>query len=456
MKLTSININIITTARRTYLLAFVLIAMALLPGCKKYLDITPVGRVMPQTLKDYRAIMTEAYASANKERSITAYRSDEIQVDNPDSYDLEMINNPFTWNENGIEYNSTTHDWRGMYKIIFYTNVVIHDGINAKEGARADIDQLVGEAYLLRAYTYFILVNTYGAPYNAATAASDKAVPLVTAIDLEKVSERNSVKEIYDFILSDISEGKKLLNLDSYENKYSYRFTTVAADALEARVNLYMKNYQASLDAAKRVLVKKSGLVDLNAANSLLPNDYTSSENILALEKLFPSGLDRPMRVSEELKALYNATDLRKAAYFTAAGNFLSVKKVANDKYRSSFRTGEIYLIASEASAGVNNYAAAKTYLNQLKKVRFTPDGYTAEESRINQMPDGEFAAEIANERARELAFEGHRWFDLRRTTRPRIVHKLGGKEYVLNAGDTRYTILIPRDAILNNSLLLK
>ena len=40
--------------------------------------------------------------------------------------------------------------------------------------------------------------------------------------------------------------------------------------------------------------------------------------------------------------------------------------------------------------------------------------------------------AEIQEERTKELAFEGHRWFDLRRTTRPRIEKVLNGQAYLL------------------------
>ena len=59
---------------------------------------------------------------------------------------------------------------------------------------------------------------------------------------------------------------------------------------------------------------------------------------------------------------------------------------------------------------------------------------------------------EILNERTRELAFEGHRWFDLRRTTRPRIEKTLlGGQTVILEQNDERYTLRIPQSAIEAN-----
>lgn len=64
----------------------------------------------------------------------------------------------------------------------------------------------------MRAYMHFILVNLYGQPYTATGALETKAVPLKLNTDLEEIPSRNTVKEIYTSILSDIETARKLIN----------------------------------------------------------------------------------------------------------------------------------------------------------------------------------------------------------------------------------------------------
>lgn len=59
---------------------------------------------------------------------------------------------------------------------------------------------------------HFILVNLYGQPYTATGALETKAVPLKLNTDLEEIPSRNTVKEIYTSILSDIETARKLIN----------------------------------------------------------------------------------------------------------------------------------------------------------------------------------------------------------------------------------------------------
>ena len=81
---------------------------------------------------------------------------------------------------------------------------------------------------------------------------------------------------------------------------------------------------------------------------------------------------------------------------------------------------------------------------------------YAEREGEIDAMSQDELIAEIADERARELALEGHRWYDLRRTTRPEIVKTYWNKNFeqetvTLPANSDKYTLPFPTEAITNN-----
>lgn len=105
-----------------------------------------------------------------------------------------------------------------------------------------------------------------------------------------------------------------------------------------------------------------------------------------------------------------------------------------------------MYLIAAEAASylpsELNN---AKKCLLDLQKKRLTPEGYAAKETAVEAMNAEQLRAEVADERARELLMEGHRWMDLRRTTRPSITKTHNGSTYTLTENDSRYTLPFPQ-----------
>ena len=156
---------------------------------------------------------------------------------------------------------------------------------------------------------------------------------------------------------------------------------------------------------------------------------------------------------------MFNEEDLRPATYFgekNKDGNYPIKKIDGTFTYKCSFRVSELYLNSAEAAAHLNNLPAARNRLLQLMEKRYTAAGYEQKKNEVNSMNQEELIAEILNERARELAFEGHRWFDLRRTTRPRIEKVLsGGQTIVLEQDDNRYTLRIPVSATNANPNLL-
>ena len=431
------------------------LTMATVSSCKKYLDIVPVGSVIPTTVADFKKELDAAYELADLDKGLASYRSDEITVNETRSRDVELISNNFLWDENAPTLGGT-YNWKNKYQKIFYANHIIEAAPAATDGNQAQKNQLIGEAYLMRAYTYFNLVNLHGAAYNEATMATDKAVPLITEVDMEKVSRRNTVKEVYTQILADLEQGLALVNVDNFEVSQSYRFSKTAAWAMAARVYLYTHQWDKALNAAKAALEIKNTLVDFNNSNAL-PTLYNSIETIQAYEQNFNVTTVQTAYVSDKLFSLYNPIgDLRpKIFYGKDSKGKNTIAKVSNsNSYRQSFRTAEMYLIAAEAAAKLNQPDVARNYMDQLTQRRHTPAFHATEQIRLSTLSGNALLQEIYDERFRELSFEGHRWFDLRRTSQPEIVHTLKGKTYTLKAGDPRYTIRIPMDATANNPLL--
>lgn len=432
----------------------ILACLVTLASCDKYLDIQPVGSVIPNSLEEYRGLLSRAYknVSALSARGMACLRSDEMQI-RDDEYDQSYYGDIERWNDLAPSPYTTQFEWGKYYNILFIANHVIESKGDIIEGTPAEVDQLVGEAYLLRAYMHFSLVNLFGQPYTKAGALETKSIPLKFDTDLEKVLSRNTVGEVYESILTDIESARDLINKDTWETKYSYRFNTLSVEAFQSRTALYMGQWQKAYDASEAVLAKKLSLEDLNAESPVLPNHFESVESITALEISLSNTISRGSLARAAFLALYVEGDQRVDLYFEAPdsdGNRKN-KKSGYNQFACSFRVGEMYLNAAEAAANLNKLTEARTRLLQLMQKRYTPEAYAAKETAVNAMNQQELIKEILDERARELAYEGHRWFDLRRTTRPRIEKILDGKSYVLEQDDARYTLPIPKDAIAAN-----
>ena len=427
-------------------------AMALTLGsCDDFLDIQPTGRVIITTAKEFREMLTQAYSIVPEDRGLATFRSDEFTMDATLSQeDISSFRDIWTWNDVSPDDATSTFGWRSYYQVIYEANYTIESHKKITEGSEAEINQLVGESYMLRAYMHFLLVNLYGEPYTAlADPYSSKAVPLKLDTDPYTVLSRSSVGDVFDQIISDIDAAEKLINVEEWQTGLNYRFTTTSVDALRSRVYLYMGRWADALAASKRVLAKKSALSDLN---SELPNAYNSVESIIALEEVMTATYARAGKVNRDLFRAYNSNDLRRAKYYkqVTASNIQLLKSGSN-QYACSFRTGEIYLNAAEAALESGDNDEARSYLLPLMKSRYKDAYYTEREAAVNAMDTAELREEIYAERRRELAFEGHRWFDLRRTTRPELTKTYGNETYTLNANDSRYTLRIPSAAIAAN-----
>lgn len=342
----------------------------------------------------------------------------------------------YTWQEDvtrDYEGNvrwSDTQDWETLYRMIGITNLVISliDEQSATTNEdKQEVRRIKGETYFLRGAYYFTLVNLYGQPYAPTTASTDLGVPikLTEAIE-DKIYERATVEEVYQQVLSDLLLSEDYLKEIPRES--AIRVSHTAVCLLLSRVYLYMQNYEEALKWAKVSVEAQPTLVNLNEFDN-------STEDFLSLESpelVFTmgsycigdnvSGGKGEWTISADLYNTYAGNDLRKFIFFRY--NYddpfygMTVGKTynsfGNSKVSDNFllRSAEAYLNLAEAGAclGGEYTAEALEAYNTLRRNRFDV-GYT----EVTGLSGKELVDSIRVERRRELCFEGHRWFDLRR-----------------------------------------
>lgn len=442
--------------------AYILLLALGLASCN-YLEIEPVGKVIPHKTSEFRALLTEGYFRFPyfDSKTYTGLLSDEAGYFYEGTIWEASVGMALTYNyrwDYGRQMKE--YPYRDYYRAIFQAQAVIDDILDADKDSEESNEQIMAEAYALRAYSYFDLVNLYGAPYNPETAATDRTVPLAPEIDIEQKYRPSNVAAVYGQILDDITASERLMEVEKQETNYNYRFSKHALTAFKARVKLYMRDWQEAYDLSASLLPEYE-LVDLNnppKADSL-PWKAPSKEMIMAWERPF-SGAAGDLRnagfLSEHLLALFDEANDNRRAYLKKVTDYnTSTVGYVPDRSSSdrvSIRIAEMYLIAAEAGSYLPaELENAKMYLLTLKANRLKPEAMDAERTKVEAMNAEQLRAEIADERARELVGEGHRWMDLRRTTRPAIVHKYGDQTVSLVENDSRYTLPFPQSAIDSN-----
>ena len=427
-----------------------------LASCEKsFLELKPPTSLTPEfalaTEADLQVALRGAYAGLKSTalygRSLMVLG--DMMADN--TYQSALNTNRYT-NFNLYNYLVTDGDvaglWNASYTVILRANNIINSPI----ADNANVQQIKGEAYAIRALAYYNLVRYFASPYTLDP--SKLGVPIVTTYQADLKPERAKIADVYTLINKDLTQAYTLMT--KFTN--SSQFSKYSAKALQAKVYLAMGDKTNAKTAALDVITN-SGFTAISSAahtgywagvaprtdkvETLLEISFDAVANNAfdALSYIYlQSGNYGDMLCSTELYDLFETTDIRKSLYATGTRGGLA--SVFVNKY-SSFtgdhsdtkviRMSEMYLIAAEASYPSNTADALK-YVNEVTSRR----GATAIASSGSALLE-----DIITERRKELAFEGERYLDMQRLQR-NIARSKNYPASALSIDFTNYRRIMP------------
>lgn len=421
-------------ASRSIWLVLAAVGVALATSaCSDLLDETPTEAVPPEVVggdaEALESVLNSAYQRLQSQgQGGQVYWSEmlivpEVLADNarasspPNQLQGQAVN----------QVGSHIGQWGERYEAINEANFVISRAPDLPEASDAVKARLEGEARFLRALNYFDLARIYAYEPGREVGDWNQGVVLRTepteGFGDADFRERASVAETYQQIETDLMQSIELLSQAGRSDAYFANLA--AAQALLGRVHLYWENWDQAVSYSSDALGNTSARL---ATEDEYPGIFQTQPNP---ESLFEYPLTqfnqffanycmscylRPDRFfsiwpSQELIDLYGAGDVRSGWFGVEDG----VTYVANkwtesvDLYMDNIpilRYSEVLLNRAEAYAELGQEELARQDLDALRAERGLGPVVASGQELIDA---------ILEERRRELAFEGHRWFDLKR-----------------------------------------
>ncbi|SHL80656.1 RagB/SusD family nutrient uptake outer membrane protein [Chryseobacterium polytrichastri] len=402
-------------------------------GCKKFVAIdAPINKIGASTVFQDDATATSAilgmYARlvvsspAFSNGATTIYlgtASDELNYTGT-TEDMSGFYTNSLNSGNSIIYRDF---WRYPYETIYQANACMEGLLKSTAVTPSLKTQLLGEAYFIRAFCYYYLVNLFG------------DVPLVKTTDFElnaKVS-RTGRTEVIGSIIDDLQQARKMLSV-AYPTAGRLRVNSYTATAFLNRMYVEQQNWPLVEQTAGEILnskmyaletdLSKTFLIASNEAFWELAFPDASTFNTIEASRFIPGASASVVPSFTLTSGLYNsfeAGDLRKASWIGSkmvggTTYYYPYKyKVRGAAVKSEhcivFRLPEIYLNRAEARIHLNNVPGALSDLNRVR--------YRANPSWPPLSSSDATVVETAVQKERRIEYFaewGHRWFDLKRT----------------------------------------
>lgn len=359
------------------------------------------------------------------------------------------------------------------YRIARRANAILEN--IEKFPAGAFRDNAKGEALAIRGMIYFDMSRVFSKTYQNA-AATDSTLPYIITTEPTNKPSKEPVKGFYDKVLADLNMALTLINASNGTG----RLNKAAVAGLLSRVNLYKGDYTASIAAATTALGSTPALADITT----FPKIWKDETEVGVLFKIINTAVDNNntqgvnyyQTVSGNIKSeyvveynlfkLYKPTDIRTSTYIKTSAylgnNYNNVVKYAGGTGKPAgvqdakvLRTAEVLLNRAESYFRAANETSALADLNLLKKNRYS--------DYVPVVLSGQVLLdEILKERRLELAFEGDRFWDLKRRNQPVIRDATHGDKadgtgttYVftsLAAGDPKFQLPFPQSELNFNT----
>ena len=331
--------------------------------------------------------------------------------------------------------------WNAYYAWIANANYIIA-AEETMEGETNDVNYVIGQGYAIRAYSYFMLAQTFARTYKGHE--SEPCCPIYTEPTAAGTEgkPRSSVKDVYDQITSDINKATELL--EGTGRKHITHINYAVASALKARIALVMEDWATALAAAETA-IEASGATIEKVEDFIGVNDVTK-KNVMWGAKIIDDqsggyagffthmdntdyyGKSALKQVNKQLYAKIGKSDARLEWWDpndenNEDGGYQQVKFKFSDisKWLGDYvwmRVEEMYLTAAEAAVRLDDETTAKKYLQDLMDKR-DPDykiTKTGKElSRLTSDETGSLLEEIILQRRIELWGEFGRIYDIRR-----------------------------------------
>lgn len=419
-------------------------------SCEKQLEVNPKNSIASSTalssVSSSESLLISAY---DRVQTFTYWGRDmalmgDVLADNV-SVNASQAGNRYVGqgnNSRGSHYNF----WNTAYGIINDCNTLI-EFLNT-QADEPKKNQFKGEALALRAMVFFDLARVYGyepnkIPSTGTGAGFNKSailrVKATTAAVDATIQNRATVLETYTQIEKDLKDAIAIIPTDATTTRF--RLNKGAAYALLGKVYLYWERWGDAVTQFDLAMATTNTSARLAAAGA-----YTSAfgtrpntESFFELafdqvtemsgvtggnESLYsytaPSGATSTyggQLPSAELRALFDDGDDRKAMFYTSTTLTSTVALPFVRKYTQVggaytdnvkiIRFADVLLMKAEALAEQGQYPAAAALVVQLR---------TNRNASVAGVPVTDAIKDyIQVERRRELFYEGHRWFDLKR-----------------------------------------